>query len=688
VTRSGATIDGLRRIEGRDKVTGAARYAYEHPVDGAAVAIAVTSTIAKGAVHGIDATTALGHPGVLHVLTHENAPRVAEEADADAELAVLQSPAVAYHGQVVALVVAETLDAAREGGRLLAIEYREQAPDVELNDAHPGLYKPDTVNAGFPTDEGTGNPERELERADVVVDAVYTTPNDQNQPMEPHATIASWSEDGHLTLWDSTQGAPMAVRTIAKILGVDAERVRIISPHVGGGFGSKGLPRPNAILAAIAAQAVGRAVKLALTRQQLFTMVGYRTPTIQRIRLGADVDGRLTALVHEAYEQSSTIKEFAEQTTTCSRVMYASPTRRTSHRLVRLDVPTPSWKRAPGEAPGMFALESAMDELAIAAGIDPVALRILNDPDVEPESGRPFSSRNLVACLREGAERFGWEGRDPTPGVRREGRFLIGTGVAASTYPTRRQPSQATARANDDGTYLIRIGAADIGTGARTALTRIAATALDVDPARVVVEIGDSALPFAMLAGGSMGTASWGSAIVKACRLLLEQGGGEVHADTTEEVQADSDLAKHGFGAQFAQVRVDVDTAETRVDRMLGVFAVGHVIEPRLARSQLIGGMVMGMGMALMEEGLVDARSGALLNHDLAGYHVPVNADVTDVDAIWIDEDDRELNPMGAKGIGEIGITGAPAAIANAVYHATGTRVRDLPIRLDRLLDA
>jgi xanthine dehydrogenase YagR molybdenum-binding subunit len=686
MTRAGATIEGLRRIEGRAKVMGTALYAAEHPTEGVATAFAVTSTIGKGAVHAIDASETLAHPGVLHVLSHENAPRVAEEADAEPELAVLQSTAVAYHGQVVAVVVAETLDAAREGARLLRIEYRAEAPDVAFTADHPGIYKPDKVNAGFPSDEGTGDPDRALERADVVVDAVYTTPNDQNQPMEPHATIAAWSDDGHLTLFDSTQGAPMAAASVAKILGIDADHVRIISPHVGGGFGSKGTPRPNSILAALAARAVSRPVKLVLTRQQLFTMVGYRTPTIQRVALGADADGTLTALIHEAYSQSSTIKEFAEQTTTCSRLMYAAPNRRTTHRLARLNVPTPSWKRAPGEAPGMFALESAIDELAVALGMDPIALRIANEPEVEPESGRAFSSRNVVACLREGAARFGWDDRDPTPGVRREGRFLVGTGAASATYPARRQPSQATARANADGTYLIRIGAADIGTGARTALTRIAATALDVNPARVVVEIGDSALPFAMLAGGSMGTASWGSAVVKACRMLREQGGGEVHADTTEDVEADADLAKHGFGAQFAQVRVDVDSGETRVDRMLGVFAVGKVIEPRLARSQLIGGMVMGLGMALLEEAILDPRTGATVNHDLAGYHVPVNADVTDVDAIWIDEDDTQLNPMGSKGIGEIGITGAPAAIANAVFHATGRRVRDLPIRLDRLL--
>jgi xanthine dehydrogenase YagR molybdenum-binding subunit len=416
----------------------------------------------------------------------------------------------------------------------------------------------------------------------------------------------------------------------------------------------------------------------------MFDVTGYRTPTIQRIRLGADAGGRLTALAHDVAEQSSTLIEFAEQTATPSRVMYAAPALRTSHRLVRLDVPTPSWMRAPGETPGMFALESAMDELATAAGLDPVELRIRNDPDREPDSGLPFSSRNLVACLREGARRFGWAGRDPAPGARRDGRWLTGTGVAASTYPARRRPSQATAVAEDAG-FVVRIAAADIGTGARTALTRIAAQALDVPPDRVRVEVGDSALPPASLAGGSMGTASWGSAVVKACQALLKDGT-EGSADTTADVEADGGFARHGFGAQFAEVRVDPDTGEVRVPRLLGVFAVGRVIDGTLARSQFIGGMTMGLGMALMEATVVDEAAGGFVNRDLAQYHVPVCADVQDIDAVWVDEDDPHLNPMGSKGIGEIGIVGTAAAVANAVWHATGRRFRDLPITPAKLL--
>jgi xanthine dehydrogenase YagR molybdenum-binding subunit len=368
-------------------------------------------------------------------------------------------------------------------------------------------------------------------------------------------------------------------------------------------------------------------------------------------------------------------------------MMYASPNRRTSHRLAPLDVPTPSWMRAPGECPGMYALESAMDELAIACGIDPIELRVRNEPEADPEDGKPWSSRNLVACLREGAARFGWADRDPAPRSHRDGRWLVGTGVAASTYPAYRSPAQATARAEGDGRFTVQIGAADIGTGARTVLTQIAADALGVGVEDVRVEFGDSALPRAGVAGGSMGTASWGSAVVKACRALVEAGGeGEQTADTTDDVKAQEKLARHGFGAQFAEVRVDPETGEVRVPRMTGVFAVGRIINPITARSQFIGGMTMGLGMALLEEGIVDAQFGDHVNHDLAQYHVPANADVGEIDIAWIDEDDEHLNPMGSKGIGEIGIVGTAAAIANAVHHATGVRVRDLPVRLDRVL--
>jgi xanthine dehydrogenase YagR molybdenum-binding subunit len=685
----------MPRVEGREKVTGAARYAVEHHVEGVVHAAIVQSTVAKGEVRGVDPGAALALHGVLAVLWHENAPRVA--SDDDRELAVLQRPDIAYRGQIVAVAVAESLEVAREAAALVRVDYEAAPHDVELTSDHPKLYKPDKVNPAFETDTERGDVEAGLTEAATTIDATYSTPAQHNNPMEPHGTLALW-RDGELTLYESTQGAPMARDAIAKVLGLEPERVRVIAPHVGGGFGAKGTPKPNVIAAALAARHVQRPVKLAVTRQQMFAITGYRTPTIQRLRLGADAEGRLTAIWHQVFEQSSTLREFAEQTAVPTRTMYAAPNRRTSHRLARLDVPTPTWMRAPGETPGMYALECAMDELAIASGIDPVELRIRNEPEVEPESGVPFSSRHLVACLREGAERFGWTGRDPTPGVRRDGRWLVGTGVASSTYPARRRPSQAIARAEPDGRFDVRIGAADIGTGARTVLTQVAADALGADPALVTLELGDSALPFAMLAGGSMGTASWGSAVVKACALLSERlgelggevpaAGFEVSADTADDVAADERLERHAFGAQFAEVRVDADTGEVRVPRLLGVFAAGRILNPLTARSQLIGGMTMGLSMALHEESVLDREFGDYLNHDLAQYHVAACADVLHLDATWLDEDDPHLNPMGAKGIGEIGIVGTAAAIANAVHHATAIRIRDLPLRLDRLLEA
>jgi xanthine dehydrogenase YagR molybdenum-binding subunit len=502
--------------------------------------------------------------------------------------------------------------------------------------------------------------------------------------MEPHATTAVW-EGESLTLYDSDQGAYSYQQAVAARLGLPPADVRVIAKHVGGGFGSKGTPRPHVIVAALAARQVGRPVKLAVTRQQMFTLTGYRTPTIQRLQLGAERDGRLVAIAHDVVEQTSTIQEFAEQTALPTRMMYAADARRTTHRLVRLNVPTPSWMRAPGECPGMYALESALDELAVELGLDPIELRIRNEPELDPETGHPFSTRNLVGCLREGAERFGWNDRDPTPAARRDGRRLVGTGVAASTYPARRLPSTAHGRREPDGSFTIEVGAMDIGTGARTVLTQIAADALEVPPEQVHVEVGDSAYGQAMLAGGSMGTSSWGTAVLEACR-RLRAGEDEVHVDTGEGEEAEEPLAKHAFGAQFVEVRVDVDTGEIRVPRVLGVFACGRILNAKTARSQFIGGMTMGVSMALLEETIVDPHLGAFVNHDLAMYHVPVHADVQEMEAVWLDEHDPHVNPMGAKGIGEIGIVGTAAAVAGAVYHATGIRVRDLPIRPDKLV--
>jgi xanthine dehydrogenase YagR molybdenum-binding subunit len=673
----------LSRLEGREKVTGQARYATEQPIEGVAHVAIVQSPVARGRVAAIDDRAALALPGVLAVVWHANAPRLAEVDDH--ELALFQDDRVVYLGQMVAAVVAETPEIAHDAAERLDVRIEPEPHDTRLRADHPGLYAPETVNAGFATDSVIGDVDAGLAQAQMTIDATYTTPALHNNAMEPHASLAVWDTSG-LTIYDSNQGAATARKTVAEVFELEPDQVRVIAHHVGGGFGSKGTPRPNIILAAMAARLVGRPAQVAVRRQQMFHLTGYRTPTIQRLRLGAHADGRLTAIVHEAAVQTSQLREFVEQVVTPTRTMYAAPNRRTTHRVVALNVPTPSWMRAPGECPGMYGLESAMDELAHALQLDPIELRVRNEPAADPETGMPWSSRNVVACLREGARRFGWDARDPRPRSRREGRWLVGLGVAASTYPAYRSPAQAVARREGDGRYLVRIAAADIGTGARTVLTQIAADTLGVAVDDVRVEIGDSALPRAPVAGGSMGTASWGTAVVRACERLLETGGEEARADTTDEVKAQAQRARHAFGAQFVEARVDAVSGEVRVERMLGVFAVGRIINAKTARSQLIGGMTMGVGMALMEESLMDDRFGDFVNHDLADYHVPVCADVRSIDATWLDERDDDLNPMGSKGIGEIGIVGAAAAVANAVHHATGIRVRDLPIRLDKLI--
>ncbi|CAL9344957.1 Aldehyde oxidoreductase molybdenum-binding subunit PaoC [Streptomyces sp. enrichment culture] len=680
----------LPRRDGAVKVLGTATYAYETPLENAAYLHPVQATIARGRVTELDTTAAEALDGVVAVLTPGTAERMASTEDR--ELAVLQDDEVAFRGQVIAVVVADGSEVARHAAALVRVTYAQAAHDAELRADRDDLYAPETVNPDLPADTAEGDVDAAMAAAEVTVEQTYTTAMYHNNPMEPHATAALWEPegDGFLTLWESTQGVHPTRTTVASVFGLDEERVRVVCPYVGGGFGSKGQPHVNVVLAALAARAVpGRPVRLALTRQQMFSLAGYRTPTIQRCRLGADRGGTLTALAIDVVEQTSRIKEFAEQTGVPARMMYASPNRRTTHRLAALDVPVPSWMRAPGECPGMFGPEVAMDELAERLGMDPVELRIRNEPDVEPGSGKPFSSRNLVGCLREGAARFGWAGRDPRPGARRRGDWLVGTGVAASTYPVSRMPkSTATIRWEGDR-YVAEIGAADLGTGTWTTLPQIAADALGVPVSRVDVRIGDTDYPMASVAGGSSGMTTWGSAVVEAARAFRDKYGTEP-PDGAEASGAvgppDEHYAMHAFGAQFAEAHVHTDTGEVRVPRLLGVFAAGRIINPRTARSQFVGGMTMGLSMALHENSVLDPRTGHVVNHDLAEYHITTNADVDEIEAHWLPEHDPHVNAMGSKGIGEIGIVGTAAAVSNAVWHACGVRVRDLPITLDKVL--
>jgi xanthine dehydrogenase YagR molybdenum-binding subunit len=696
----------LNRIDGPDKVKGTATYAFEWAVARPAYLYPLQAGIAAGRIVAVDTHRASVEPGVLAVLTHENAPRVASRDDR--ELAILQSDEVAYRGQIVGGVIAETAETARHAAGLVRLEYEPRAHDVELRSDRENLTAPRPVGDLSPLGiDVTGSPVPSAKRTDIdaalasaafKLDATYTIPLVHHNPMEPHANIAIWTEDS-LTVYCSSQAVHRFRGGLAQLFGLDPAKVRLISTHVGGAFGSKVHPHPDIVLAAMAARVLApRPVKLALTRRQMFSQVGYRSPTIQRIEMGADADGRLVALAHDSIEQTAKLKEFAENSSRSTRTMYAARTQRTTQRLARLDVPVPTVMRAPGEAPGMFALESAIDEMAIACGLDPIEFRVRNEPEIDPASGLPFSSRHLVTCLREGADRFGWEPRDPTVRGRCERGWLVGTGVAASVYPMFRLGGNAAIRAHPDGRYTVRLGACDIGTGTWTTLTQIAADALEVAIEDVDLKIGDSDLPVTMAfgTGGSSGIISWGTAIAEAAaqlqaRLQSDHGGAvpTEGLDIAVEMPANpytTQVSMYTFGAQFAEVRVRNDTGEVRVPRLLGVFDAGRIINPKTARSQLLGGMTWGLSMALHEHSVIDPRFGHVVNQDLAGYHIAANADVGSVEAHWLDEPDTYFNQIGAKGIGEIGIIGTAAAIANAVYHATGTRVRDLPITLDKLL--
>ncbi|MFJ3136002.1 xanthine dehydrogenase family protein molybdopterin-binding subunit [Streptomyces sp. NPDC086843] len=693
----GAVGTAHTRVEGRDKVTGAARYGGDIPFDGLAHGVLVLSTAARGRILSLRTGPVLGMPGVLTVLHHGNASRLTTDyvgmlgVPPDPTAAVFQHDRVPHAGWPVALVVAETPEQARAAADALTVTYDVEPHDVALSADRPDAYP---AEGHMPGTTEKGDLEAELAASAHVLDEEYTTPEEHHAMMEPHVATARW-DGGRLDLVDSNQGITWVADELARMFSLDPAAVRVRSEHVGGGFGSKGVRAPQ-VAAVMAAAALGRPVRVALTRRQMFSVTGYRSPTVQRVRLGAGPDGRLRALEHVSLNQTSTVYEFVEPGAGVARTMYDATAHRTENRVVRLDVPSPTWMRAPGEAPGSFALECALDELAEKCGVDPIELRLRNEPESGPVSGLPFAGRNLAACFREGARRFGWDARDPRPGVRRDGRWLLGTGTAAASFPAGTLPSTAAVTAEADGTFTVRISASDIGTGARTALTLIAADALRVPAKRVRVHLGDSDFGPSGIAAGSMGTRSWGWAVAAAaedlCERLVPGGtvppeGITVRSDTTQAIAALAAKERHSWGAQFAEVAVDVTTGEVRVRRMLGVFAAGRIVNPLTARNQLVGGLTWGISMALHEEAVRDPASGGLYGADLAGYHVATHADVPAIEVDWVDDHDPE-DPVGIKGIGEVGIVGAAAAVANAVWHATGVRHRSLPIRPDRVLRA
>lgn len=744
--RADAGIIGrpIDRIDGPLKVTGGATYAYENKLDGTAYGYILGASVAKGRIAEIDTTEAERAPAVLLVMTHRNAPAQPDFGPTVTPTVpevftrprpALNSDRVRYYDEPVALVVAETFEAARAAAGLIRVRYDEEPGLYDLPGHIADAYAPRRTNAGFETDSVVGDFERAFATAPIKIDSTYGTPFEHHNPMEPHATHAAWSGN-ELTIRTSAQTLANFRAGVASTLRIPLERVRIVSPFIGGGFGSKLIAHADTILAALAAQVLQRPVKIALTRQQMFANAGHRAEMVQQVRLGADTDGRLTGIAHDVWSATSSFEEYCEQTAVFARSLYAAPNRLTRHRLVPLDINRGEWMRSPGEAPGMLAFECAMDELAERAGLDPIELRIRNEPAQDPERGVPFSTRNLVACMEEGARRFGWERRNPTPGRTREGRKLIGHGMAAAIRPNYIGAATARVAIDRDGRVTARLDMTDIGTGTYTILTQIAAESLGLPISSVKVELGDSRFPRTAGSGGSWGAASAGSALYNACNVLKKQileaaqsneasplrganateasfADGEVRvgqrsaslADlirgiSPDGLEAEGSVAagattqsyktysQHSYGAHFAEVAVDCDTGEIRMRRMLAVIGAGRILNAKTARSQIIGGMTWGIGAALMEQTVLDPRYGHFVNHDLAEYHVPVNGDVPDMEVAFLEEDDDKANPLGAKGLGELGVCGAGAAVANAVYNAAGVRVREFPITLDKVLPA
>jgi xanthine dehydrogenase YagR molybdenum-binding subunit len=726
---SGKPSRPMDRVDGRLKVTGGARYAADYAASGLLYGIPVVSTIAKGRIRAMNTACAEAAPGVVAVISRRNAPKLKKVANdfgswtklGEARL-LFADDNIHYVGQYVALVVADTLEHGIAAAPLVEITYEEREPVIDSDRAMDTLFVPKPVFG--PTEVARGDVDKALATAAHVVDRAYSTPIEHHNPMEPSATVAVWNND-ELTLYDATQWVMGARNCVADMFGIERKRVAIVSEFVGGGFGCKGFVWPHQALAALAAKQVGRPVKISLSRKQMYAACGHRPETRQHVVLGADAEGKLTAIRHSAISQTSPVDEHTEMCGVATSFLYACPNVDVRHQLLRVNIATPTPMRAPGENPGMFATESALDELSYAAGIDPLELRLRNYAETDPDSNLPFSGKHLRECYELGRDGIDWNQRSREPRSMRDGRWLIGYGMATATYPAYRSPGAAVVRIHDDGRVEVASATQDIGTGTYTTMTQITAEILGIPSNRIYASLGDSRLPPAPVSGGSMTTASVTPAVKAACEDLLkklidlasaENGGpfsvsdGRLRSqdgalqltyddvlrrrnmnqlEASASVQPGEEWAKfsfHSFGAQFAQVRVDPDVGIVQVMRMVSVFDIGRVLNAKTARSQAYGGIIQGIGMTLMEHTVYDERSGTIVNDNLADYLVPVNADVRDIDISFIDIPDLNISSIGARGMGEIAITGVAPAIANAVYHATAIRVRDLPITIEKLL--
>jgi len=718
----------MSRVDGVAKVTGQAKYAAEFQVPNLAYGFLVLSTATKGTIQSIDTREAEGAAGVIRVFTHLNTPKLKAPADGETSFRALQSDRIFFNRQPVALVVAETYEQARFAARLVKASYKEEKHETDTEAAR-GRARPPKRGAAKPR----GNPEEAMKSAPVKVEAEYRIPIEHHNPMEPHAAIAYWQGD-KLTIFDKTQEVYGVREHLAACFGIPEESVNVVSPFVGGAFGSSLQPNYYPALTAMAARELKRPVKVVYTRTQMFTGHGYRPYTIQKVALGAERSGKLTAMIHEAVHNTSRFEEFSDNTTNFPRQVYACPNHYGPLKITETDLHTPTWMRAPGAVSGMFALECAMDELAYALQLDPLELRLINYAEVDPENGKPFSSKALKECYRIGAEKFGWKDRKPEPRSMRDGRQLVGWGMATGVWGAFQSPATARITYRADGTAHVISATSDIGPGTYTVMTMIAAEYLGITPEQVRFELGDTKFPRAPSQGGSQTTSSVGSAIYGAAlavgaKLLslaneeadsplkgaaasdveMLDGRLQIKADPSRFVGISDVMKRKGLaeitetfeshpskerekysllahGAQFIEVKVDPDLGTVRVTRAIEVTACGKIMNPKASHSQEIGGVVWGIGMALHEATEIDHRYGRIMNPNLQHYHVPVNADVHEIETIFVEEDDRIVNPLGVKGMGELGMVGIPAAIANAVFHATGRRVRDLPITPDKLL--